>query len=363
MDVIRGALVLLLINSAFFVASGVQSGRAVDHDGDGKKVYIVFTQRQPKGAWESDDDIVGASSTIESFHHRLLSDALDSSGAPERVVYHYTRSLHGFAARLTEQEKNNLAGKDGILSIHERVANSINTFPDTTVKRALIVDPGNWENLQVSRYKGAILLWPSEKSLDEHRLFSTGAAGVIFPAGDTTHDHSRSYSIPAAVVTLAQFHEILHYYNTTSQTVFDAEAPVAVPAFSSRGPNLLTPVPVPNYGVSFSTVIPRAATNVGPVDSVYRIKISSAPGISISVEPEELVFSAAKKRISFTVTVSGTLSRGVGDRLGASASIVWSDGKHQQVRSPQSVRVRNNSPPTINSVNRALIINWLVSTT
>jgi hypothetical protein len=34
-----------------------------------------------------------------------------SSSARDRVVYHYTRSLHGFAARLTEKEKNNLAGK------------------------------------------------------------------------------------------------------------------------------------------------------------------------------------------------------------------------------------------------------------
>jgi len=27
------------------------------------------------------------------------------------VVYHYSRSLHGFAARLTDDEKNRLAGK------------------------------------------------------------------------------------------------------------------------------------------------------------------------------------------------------------------------------------------------------------
>jgi hypothetical protein len=35
-----------------------------------------------------------------------------SSSAPHRVVYHYSRTLHGFAARLTADEKNRLAGKN-----------------------------------------------------------------------------------------------------------------------------------------------------------------------------------------------------------------------------------------------------------
>ena len=34
-----------------------------------------------------------------------------SSSAADRVVYHYSRSLHGFAARLTDDERNRLAGK------------------------------------------------------------------------------------------------------------------------------------------------------------------------------------------------------------------------------------------------------------
>ena len=34
-----------------------------------------------------------------------------SSSAPDRVVYHYSRSLHGFAARLTDDETNRLASK------------------------------------------------------------------------------------------------------------------------------------------------------------------------------------------------------------------------------------------------------------
>jgi hypothetical protein len=74
------------------------------------QVYIVFTERQPAAKEMSESD---AGATIRSFHHSLLTNALggtNSSGAAERVVYHYTRTLHGFAARLTEREKKNLAG-------------------------------------------------------------------------------------------------------------------------------------------------------------------------------------------------------------------------------------------------------------
>ncbi|KAL6594952.1 hypothetical protein ACP70R_048055 [Stipagrostis hirtigluma subsp. patula] len=92
-------------------------------------------------------------------------------------------------------------------------------------------------------------------------------------------------------------------------------------------------IPVTNYGVHFSKTITRTATNVGPVNSVYHVKISSAPGIDVSVEPDELQFTAARRKINFTVSVYGTLSAGVTGRLGASASIIWSDGKHD-VRSP-----------------------------
>ncbi|KAL6845664.1 hypothetical protein ACP4OV_024487 [Aristida adscensionis] len=711
------ALVLLLVASG---ALGAQTGRRADAlaaaaaaagrgNDDGKKVYVVFTARDAAEAAAEEMSELDAGATIKSFHHSLLADALDStssSSAPERVVYHYTRSMHGFAARLTEQEKNKLAVRrlpleqdviigmidtgispesmsfsddglapppakwkgrcshyvkcnnkiigawayygglpDGVVTPEDReghgthtastaagrlvgnaslyglarggargavpaarlaiykvcwddgscasedilaamddaiadgvdvisasivspyvldygddalaigafhavrrgvltsvaagncgptlgtvtnlapwmistaatttdrkivskvvlgngrhfLGNAINTFPDA-VHQALIVDPGNWEQLEGAKYNGAILLCPSRYALSEYALSRTGAAGVLFPDDS---DESRSYSIPAAVVKPAQFQEILAYYNSSrypvvsisnSWTVFDAEAPF-VAGFSSRGPNLITPsilkgrdyqpdisapgveilaawsphsvesmvpederhvlyniisgtsmanphvtgsaayvksvhpdwspaailsslvttakpihsniseaelaygagqvnptgaidpglvydasesdyirflcsqgyndtelaalgttsapcssptssstaaadlnypsiaVPAPNYGAGFRKMITRTATNVGPADSVYRAKISSAPGISVSVEPGELQFSAAQRKMNFTVSVYGTLAPEVGGRLGASASIVWSDGNHH-VRSP-----------------------------
>ncbi|KAL6897414.1 hypothetical protein ACP4OV_007110 [Aristida adscensionis] len=137
--IMRSTLVLLLVaSSAFFIiASGLQTrshakaspdatAGAGEFDGDGDdgdveedKVYIVFTERQPVAFGMSEPEF---SAAIKSYHHRLLSDALDGTrSAPERVVYHYTRSLHGFAAWLTEQEKEKLSGMDGVLSIHENV--------------------------------------------------------------------------------------------------------------------------------------------------------------------------------------------------------------------------------------------------
>ncbi|CAN6209748.1 unnamed protein product [Urochloa humidicola] len=127
----RIALALVVAFNAFFLASGLHGGPrpakarpALAGRGHGEshgtKVYIVFTARQ------TDSDDISGKQQIEAFHHGLLNDALQldgdgNSSARERVVYHYTRSLHGFAARLTEREKSNLAGSDGVVSIHERV--------------------------------------------------------------------------------------------------------------------------------------------------------------------------------------------------------------------------------------------------
>ncbi|CAN6180445.1 unnamed protein product [Urochloa humidicola] len=87
--------------------------------GDDTKVYVVFTERLPAAADMSEAD---AGAAIAARHHDMIGSVLDdSSSAPDRVVYHYSRTLHGFAARLTKDEKNMLAGKDGVISVHEKV--------------------------------------------------------------------------------------------------------------------------------------------------------------------------------------------------------------------------------------------------
>ncbi|CAN6203476.1 unnamed protein product [Urochloa humidicola] len=95
---------------------GARTGAAADGT---TKVYVVFTERLPATAELSEAD---AAAAIASRHHDMVGSVLDdSSSAPDRVVYHYSRTLHGFAARLTEDEKNRLAGNDGVISVHEKV--------------------------------------------------------------------------------------------------------------------------------------------------------------------------------------------------------------------------------------------------
>ncbi|KAL6639578.1 hypothetical protein ACP70R_023308 [Stipagrostis hirtigluma subsp. patula] len=125
MAIVRSSLLLLLFALAVFLspAAAIYTNNEARPQaagaGDDTKVYIVFTERQPAAAELSEME---AGAAVESFHHGLLGDVLDdSSSAPDRIVYHYSRSLHGFAARLTEDEKNKLAGMDSVLSIHERV--------------------------------------------------------------------------------------------------------------------------------------------------------------------------------------------------------------------------------------------------
>ena len=39
--------------------------------------------------------------------------------AMDRIIYSYTRSINGFAARLTEEEKQKLSSTDGIVSVFQ----------------------------------------------------------------------------------------------------------------------------------------------------------------------------------------------------------------------------------------------------
>ncbi|KAL5197089.1 hypothetical protein ABZP36_000601 [Zizania latifolia] len=573
----KSSLVLVAITSVFFLSSALHhsldvananSAVAVDGAGDGTKVYIVFTERQPAAAQLPESNVRAA---IESFHHGLLTNVLDGdSNATQRVVYHYTRTVHGFAARLTEQEKNKLATMDAVLSVREKVVyrpqttrswnflglpqhkvaaenlpfekdviigmvdtgvwpesdqivlgngkkfagSAITVFPNIN-KRSLLIDPGTCssDQLEGKRYKGAILLCGD--GLSEQFVHDTGADGAIL-SSDSQTDVAFSFAIPAVLVTADQYEEIMDYYDSNStrlpmasmlnsQTTFDAAAP-KVASFSSRGPNLITPgilkpdisapgvdilaawsgnasvsgslvddrlvkynilsgtsmacphvtgaaayvksvhpdwspaavisslvttatpmtassaspeaefaygagqvnpvraahpglvydatetdyvsflcaqgynatqmatmtgkaaaaaaacpaergdvsslnypsiaVPVINYGVGFAVDVPRMVTNVGPADSVYNAKVTTVPGVTVSVKPDKLAFSAAKKRLSFTVSIAGTLAPPVNGAMGASVSVVWSDGKHE-VRSPIYVFPR--------SVTRAII--------
>lgn len=95
----------------------------------------------------------------------------------------------------------------------------------------------------------------------------------------------------------------------------------------------LPSISIPNLE-SFAT-LKRTATNVGPVDSTYKAVVQSPPGVTISVEPNMLSFSAETRSITFQVSVSVVLLMNTGYQFG---SLSWTDGVHF-VRSPVAVKV------------------------
>ncbi|KAM3698014.1 hypothetical protein ACB098_06G157000 [Castanea mollissima] len=69
-------------------------------------------------------------------------------------------------------------------------------------------------------------------------------------------------------------------------------------------------------------------TNVGTSTSTYKAKVSAPPGLSIKVNPSVLSFTSLRQKLSFALTIEGTIDRQI-----VSASLIWDDGTFQ-VRSP-----------------------------
>ncbi|KAK1265748.1 hypothetical protein QJS04_geneDACA011380 [Acorus gramineus] len=84
--------------------------------------------------------------------------------------------------------------------------------------------------------------------------------------------------------------------------------------------------PKKRFAVRFN----RTVMNVGSTRSTYRAVVRGSRGIHVTVEPKVLSFHALNQKQKFVVTVSGG---GLPEGSVASASVVWSDGRHS-VRSP-----------------------------
>lgn len=99
-------------------------------------------------------------------------------------------------------------------------------------------------------------------------------------------------------------------------------------------PSISALFPATSVGVSTKSFI-RTLTNVGPPNSVYRVKIETPPkGVTVAVKPAKLVFSEKMKKQSFVVTVSADSRKiEMGESGAVFGSLSWSDGKHV-VRSP-----------------------------
>nr|GMD56632.1 subtilisin-like protease SBT3.5 [Ipomoea batatas] len=98
------------------------------------------------------------------------------------------------------------------------------------------------------------------------------------------------------------------------------------------------------YNVNFPSItipnlnepvtLTRTVTNVGPVNSVYKVMVEPPKGIIVVVTPSTLNFSPNVKKISFSVQISTSYGSNTGYYFG---SLTWNDGVNN-VRIPISVK-------------------------
>ncbi|XP_031116944.1 subtilisin-like protease SBT3.9 isoform X2 [Ipomoea triloba] len=91
-------------------------------------------------------------------------------------------------------------------------------------------------------------------------------------------------------------------------------------------------ITIPN--LNGPVTLTRTVTNVGPVNSVYKVMVEPPKGITVVVTPSTLNFSPNVKKISFSVQISTSYGSDTGYYFG---SLTWNDGVNN-VRIPISVK-------------------------
>ncbi|KAF7034167.1 hypothetical protein CFC21_045216 [Triticum aestivum] len=92
----------------------------------------------------------------------------------------------------------------------------------------------------------------------------------------------------------------------------------ALPAYHLNLPSIAVPE------LRRSVTVSRTVTNVGKVNSVYRVVVQSPAGVRMEVEPSVLVFDAANKVQTFKVKLS-PMWKMQGDYM--FGSITWRSGR------------------------------------
>ncbi|KAK9903149.1 hypothetical protein M0R45_001208 [Rubus argutus] len=141
-------LLLNLLSSTVLLANVTHSAAQ-----DGRKAYVVYMGDKPKNEVP-----------VSPLHLNMLQDAVDSSKyndiEHEALLLHsYKRSFNGFAAMLTEQEAQKMAGMDGVVSVFPSKQSEMKTtkswnflgFPETVKRSKLerdiivgMIDSGIW---------------------------------------------------------------------------------------------------------------------------------------------------------------------------------------------------------------------------
>ncbi|KAM3208079.1 hypothetical protein ACQJBY_063023 [Aegilops geniculata] len=206
------AVIKAAIAAVFFIsvtclhASGHISGNGDGGDDDERQVYIVYMGHPPAAG----EKTAGGFSVA---HRELLSRALDLDhrSAHERIIYSYQRTLNGFAARLTKDEKEKLSRMEGVVSIFPSRTHQLLTtrswdflgFPKAA-KRSLelegdvivgMLDTGVWPDSPSfsdegfgpppSRWKGACLNFTCNNKIIGARAYNHGSSVTGMSPVDT----------------------------------------------------------------------------------------------------------------------------------------------------------------------------------
>ncbi|KAL6177765.1 hypothetical protein ACLB2K_049287 [Fragaria x ananassa] len=95
----------------------------------------------------------------------------------------------------------------------------------------------------------------------------------------------------------------------------------------------LPSITIPN--LKRTSTVTRTVTNVGKIDSKYRVMVQAPPGVEMTVKPQTLSFNITTQILSYKVTFFSTQKVNGGYKFG---SLTWTDGEHD-VRIPIAIRV------------------------
>ncbi|KAJ1288111.1 hypothetical protein BS78_02G064900 [Paspalum vaginatum] len=209
-------LAISVLAAVFFLIGSFRASEASSDGGERQQVYIVYMGHQHE---PSDTMAAGGFTAAEAAHHGLLNQVLnDGSVALDRIVYSYTRSMNGFAARLTERERQKLAAMEGVVSVFPSRTYRLQTtrswdflgFPETA-RRSLpteaevivgMIDTGVWPaspsfsdegfGPPPARWKGACHNFTCNNKIIGARAYRQGSTGLspVDTEGHGTHTAS-----------------------------------------------------------------------------------------------------------------------------------------------------------------------------
>ncbi|WCJ19693.1 Subtilisin-like protease SBT4.3 [Euphorbia peplus] len=123
-----------------------------------RKVYIVYMGERPTGEF-----------TASVLHSSMLQEVV-GSGASDYLLHSYHRSFNGFAAMLSQEEKQKLAGMEGVVSVFLSQKKKLHTtrswnfmnFPVNTTRST------NEGNVIVGMLDTGV--WPESQSFNDERF-------------------------------------------------------------------------------------------------------------------------------------------------------------------------------------------------